>query len=113
MMVLPIIRIIGLSIPLMQIQPLYWFPVVAVPLFAALYTIMKNQGLTRKHIGLIWGNKKFQFLIALTGIILGKTEYIILKPKPLISALNPVTLILASIILIISTGLARNLFSGV
>ena len=62
MMVLPMIRIIGLSIPLMQIQPLYWFPIIAVPLFAAVYTIMKSQGLTRKHVGLIWGNKKVQFL---------------------------------------------------
>ena len=114
MMVLPLIRIIGLTIPLMQIQPLYWFPVVSVPLFAAVYTIMKSQGLTRKHIGLIWGNKKLQLLIALSGIILGTIEYTILKPAPLIPALNPVTLISASIILIISTGLAEELlFRGI
>lgn len=114
MMALPMIRIIGLSIPLMQIQPLYWFPIIAVPLFAAAYTIMKNQGLTRQHIGLIWGNKKVQFLIALTGIFLGIIEYIILQPKPLIAVLNPVNLITASIILIISTGLAEELlFRGI
>jgi membrane protease YdiL (CAAX protease family) len=114
MMALPMIRIIGLSIPLMQIQPLYWFPIIAVPLFGAVYTIMKNQGLTRQHIGLIWGNKKVQFLIALTGIFLGTIEYIILQPKPLIAVLNPVNLIIASIILIISTGLAEELlFRGI
>jgi len=95
MMVLPMIRIIGLSIPLMQIQPLYWFPIIAVPLFAAVYTIMKSQGLTRKHVGLIWGNKKIQLLVALTGIFLGTLEYVILQPKPLIATLNPVTLITA------------------
>lgn len=114
MMALPMIRIIGLSIPLMQIKPLYWFPIIAVPLFAATYTIMKNQGLTRQHIGLIWGNKKVQLLIALTGIFLGTIEYIILQPKPLIAVLNPVNLITASIILIISTGLAEELlFRGI
>ncbi|MTK64294.1 MAG: tetratricopeptide repeat protein [Methanobacterium sp.] len=114
MMALPMIRIIGLSIPLMQIQPLYWFPIIALPLFAAAYTIMKNQGLTRQHIGLIWGNKKVQFLIALTGIFLGTIEYIILQPKPLIGVFNPVNLITASIILIISTGLAEELlFRGI
>ncbi len=114
MMALPMIRIIGLSIPLMQIQPLYWFPIIAVPLFAAAYTIMKNQGLTRQHIGLIWGNKKVQFLIALTGIFLGTIEYIILQPKPLIAVLDPINLITASIILIISTGLAEELlFRGI
>jgi membrane protease YdiL (CAAX protease family) len=114
MMVLPLIRIIGLSIPLMQIQPLYWFPIIAVPLFAAVYTIMKAQGLTRKHVGLVWGNKKLQFLIALSGIFLGTIEYTILQPKPLIAVLDPVTLISASIILIISTGLAEELlFRGI
>ncbi len=114
MMVLPLIRIIGLSLPLMQVQPLYWFPVVAVPLFAAVYTIMKSQGLSRRHVGLIWGNKKIQFLIALSGILLGTIEFLILKPAPLIAVLNPVTLISASIILIISTGLAEELlFRGI
>jgi membrane protease YdiL (CAAX protease family) len=114
MMALPMIRIIGLSIPLMQIQPLYWFPIIAVPLFAAVYTIMKNQGLTRQHIGFVWGNKKVQFLIALTGIFLGTIEYIILQPKPLIAVLDPINLITASIILIISTGLAEELlFRGI
>ena len=114
MMVLPMIRIVGLSIPLMQVQPFYWFPVIAVPLFAASYTIMKSQGLTRSHIGLIWGNKKVQLLIALTGIFLGTMEYMILQPKPLIATLNPTTLIIASIILTISTGLAEELlFRGI
>lgn len=114
MMALPMIRIIGLSIPLMQIQPLYWFPIIAIPLFAATYTIMKSQGLTKEHIGLIWGNKAVQLLIALTGIILGTVEYIILQPKPLIGIFNPVNLITASIILIISTGLAEELlFRGI
>ena len=114
MMILPMIRIIGLSIPLMQIQPLYWFPIIAVPLFAAVYTIMKSQGLSRKHVGLIWGNKKVQFLVALTGILLGTIEYTILQPKPLIAVLDPVNLITASIILIISTGFAEELlFRGI
>jgi CAAX protease family protein len=114
MMILPIIRIIGLSIPLMQVQPLYWFPIIAVPLFASVYTIMKIQGLSRRHVGLIWGNKKIQFLIAITGVLLGTVEYMILQPTVLIAVLNPVTLISASIILIISTGFAEELlFRGI
>ena len=114
MMILPMIRIIGLTIPLMQIPTLYWFPIVAIPLFAAVYTIMKIQGLTRKHVGLVWGNKKVQLLVGLTGIFLGTIEFIILQPKPLIATLTPVTLITASIILIISTGLAEELlFRGI
>jgi membrane protease YdiL (CAAX protease family) len=75
---------------------------------------MKSQGLTRKHVGLIWGNKKIQFLVALTGILLGTIEYTILQPKPLIAVFDPLTLITGSIILIISTGFAEELlFRGI
>lgn len=114
MMALPIIRIIGLSIPLMQIQPLYWFPIISIPLFAAAYTIMRSQGLSLKNVGFVWGNIPVQFLIATSGIFLGTLEYIILQPKPLIGTLDVQNLIAASIILIISTGLAEEvLFRGI
>ena len=114
MMALPIIRIIGLSIPLLQIPPLYWFPIIAVPLFATSYTIIRAQGLSRRDVGLILGNIPVQFLIAITGIFLGTFEYLILQPKPLIPTQNLETLLFASIILIISTGLAEELlFRGI
>lgn len=114
MMALPIIRIIGLSIPLIQIEPLYWFLIVSIPLFAASYTIMKSQGLTLKNVGFIWGNIPLQILIAATGIILGTVEYLILIPKPLIGTFNLENLLFASVILIISTGLAEEiLFRGI
>lgn len=114
MMALPIIRIIGLSIPLMQIQPLYWFPIIAIPLFASAYTIMKSQGLSLKNAGFIWGNLPVQLAIALTGVFLGTLEYLILQPKPLIGTFNLTNLLFASVILIISTGLAEEvLFRGI
>lgn len=114
MMALPIIRIIGLSIPLMQIQPLYWFPIISVPLFAASFTIMRSQGLSFKNMGFIWGNIPVQLAIALTGVLLGTIEFVILQPKPLIATLNITNLLFASVILIISTGLAEEmLFRGI
>ncbi len=114
MMALPIIRIIGLSIPLLQIPTLYWFPIIAIPLFATSYTIIRAQGLSRRNVGLIWGNIPLQLLIGSTGILLGCIEYTILQPKPLIPVLNIETLIFASIILIISTGFAEELlFRGI
>jgi len=114
MMALPIIRIIGLSIPLLQIPTLYWFPIIAIPLFATSYTIIKSQGLNRRNVGLIWGNLPLQLLIASTGVLLGCIEYTILQPKPLIATLNLETLLISSIILIISTGFAEELlFRGI
>lgn len=114
MMALPIIRIVGLSIPLMQVQALYWFPIIAIPLFAASYTIMRSQGLSRENIGLIMGNIPIQFLIAITGLFLGVIEYWILHPKPLIAEFTFLSVFIAGLILIVSTGLAEELlFRGI
>ncbi|MBM4240664.1 MAG: tetratricopeptide repeat protein [Euryarchaeota archaeon] len=109
MMVLPMIRIIGLSIPIMQVKPLYWFPIISIPLFAASFVIMKTQRINRERVGLILGNIKVQLAIASTGIILGVIEYFILKPKPLIPIFNLQWLLLGTAIIIISTGLAEEL----
>ena len=114
MMALPMIRIIGLSIPIMQIKPLYWFPIIAIPLFAASYTLIRAQNLTRKKIGLVLGNIPLQLIIALSGVILGFTEYLILKPAPLISTLSVETVLFGAVILTISTGFAEELlFRGI
>ena len=114
MMVLPMIRIIGLSIPLMQIPTLYWFPIIAVPLFAASYTLIRAQKLTLKKVGLVLGNIPLQLIIALSGVLLGFTEYLILKPAPLISVFSVETVLFGAVILTIATGLAEELlFRGI
>ena len=114
MMILPMIRIIGLTIPLMQVSELYWFPVIAVPLFAASFVLIRSQKLTRKKVGLVLGKIPIQLTIALSGIILGFIEYLILKPQPLISSFNLEAVLVGALILIISTGLAEELlFRGI
>ncbi len=113
MMILPMIRIIGLSIP-MQVPQLYWFPVIAVPFLAASFTLMRTQKFTRKKVGLTLGNIPVQLVIALSGVILGFTEYLILKPQPLISSFTIETVLFGGIILLISTGFAEELlFRGI
>ena len=114
MMILPMIRIIGLTIPLIQVNELYWFPIISVPLFAASFTLMRSQKLTRKNVGLVLGKIPVQLTIALSGIILGFTEYLILKPQPLISSFNLESVLFASVIIVISTGFAEELlFRGI
>ena len=114
MMILPMIRIIGLTIPLMQVTELYWFPVIAVPLFAASFVLMRSQRLTRKNVGLILGKIPIQLIISLSGVLLGFTEYLILRPNPLIFSFNLETVLFGALILIISTGFAEELlFRGI
>ena len=114
MMALPMIRIIGLSIPIMQIEPLYWFPIIAIPLFAASFTLIRAQKLTRKKIGLVLGNVPLQLTIALSGVLLGFTEYLILKPAPLISTFSIESVLFGAVLLTIGTGFAEELlFRGI
>lgn len=114
MMVLPIIRIIGLTMPLMNIPTLYLFPIIAIPLFASSIAFMKIQGMNRKRVGLIIGNLKVQIIIALTGPFLGFIEYNILHPLPLIHNFDITNLLFGIIVLTISTGLAEELlFRGI
>lgn len=118
LMPIPIIRIVGLSIPMMQIKPLYWFPIVAIPLFAASIVIMRRQKLTLKDVGVFMGeyrdNYRVQFFIALTGFFTGILEFFILRPDPLIPQFTPVLLIGGFIVLLLSTGLAEELlFRGI
>lgn len=118
MMPIPIIRIVGLSIPMMQIKPLYWFPIVAIPLFAASIVIMRRQNLSLKDVGVFMGdyrdNYRVQFFIALTGFFTGIIEFFILRPDPLIAQFTPALLIGGFIVLLLSTGLAEELlFRGI
>lgn len=114
MMVLPMIRIVGLSLPIMQIPPLYWFLVISIPLFAASYVLIREQRLNRKKVGLILGNIPVQLIIGLSGLLLGFIEFLILKPQPLISTFSLVPLVTGIIIITISTGLAEELlFRGI
>lgn len=114
MMILPMIRIIGLTVPLAQIEPLYWFIIISVPLFAATITFVKIQNITREDLGLVKGNIPVQLAIVASGFVLGFIEYEVLTPAPLIPRFDLLMVIYASIILIIGTGLAEELlFRGV
>lgn len=109
MVIVPMIRVVGLSVPILNIEPIYWYVLVSVALFAAGIILIKNQNLSRKSVGLVFGNIPVQLTVALTGLAFGYIEYQILKPNPLISSFTIETALLAAFILILSTGLAEEL----
>jgi membrane protease YdiL (CAAX protease family) len=113
MMILPMIRVMAL-IPLMQIEPLYWFIIISIPLFAAAFILIRIQGISRRRAGLIWGNIPLQLLIASSGLILGYIEFNILHPLPMIHIFNLENVLLGSLIILIGTGLAEEIiFRGI
>lgn len=114
MMILPLIRIIRLALPVAHANLLYLFFVIAFILFITSITIIRVQRLNREKVGLILGNIPVQLVIASSGVLLGFIEYMILKPQPLISSFTLEGVLLASVILVISTGFAEELlFRGI
>ena len=114
MILVPSIRIMSLSIPVTGIKPLYWLAIITVPVLAACFFLIRSQNISRRRVGLKLGNLPLQLGVGFSGLALGFIEYLILKPTALIPSLNIATLILASIIIILSTGLTEELiFRGI
>jgi len=111
---LPLIRIMSLSIPVMELKPLYWLAIMAVPIMAAIWILMQSQNIDKETVGLTTGNLPLQLLIGLTGLGFGFVEYLILQPAALIPDLNPVNIIFGGLIVILSTGLMEEMvFRGI
>lgn len=124
LMVVPTIRIIGLFLPILQINPILWLPIIAIPIFISCIVIMRNQKLSLKDVGLSWGRLiwnginlggiSIQLIIGFTGVLTGIWEYFILRPDPLIQQFTPTLIIGTGLILLISAGLAEELlFRGI
>ncbi len=110
----PMIRLLSLSMPLINFPQIYWYAIIAVPLLIAVYMLMKKLGYTRNDVGLNFHKLPYQILIALFGVPLGIAEYYILKPVPLISSFSWQSLILPALILLVCTGFVEELcFRGV
>jgi len=110
----PLIRIMGMSMPLVRISPVYWYLAISIPLFAATAFVVQLTGLKSRDIGLAVGNLPVQILVALIGVPLGLIEYTILKPAPLVVEMTWQQIWLPALILLICTGFLEELiFRGV
>lgn len=111
---MPLIRIISLSLPLIDFSLSYWFLYTSIPLFASAIVVMRIGNLTLKDVGLTASGLPLQLAIGLIGIPLGYIEYLILKPEPLILELTWQQLWWPALIILISTGLLEELvFRGI
>ncbi|MHB1043814.1 MAG: CPBP family intramembrane glutamic endopeptidase [Eubacteriales bacterium] len=110
----PLIRIMALAMPLVQVPPIYWYLVISIPLFAAAYSVVRVAGLKPGEIGLVAGKLPLQISLGLAGIPLGLIEYLILKPAPLAAGPTLDQIWLPSLVLMFSTGFLEELiFRGV
>jgi hypothetical protein len=85
---IPLIRIISLSLPMADISRIWQFPIIYLPLLAAVIVLIRLLGYKPKDIGIRFGFLPVQLMIGLVGIGLGIIEYFLLTPEPLVNELT-------------------------
>lgn len=116
----PLIRLLSLSLPLVGFPMHVWWLTVSVPLFAATFIVIRLLGLswrdTGHHLGRgpIWFSLPVQYSIGCVGILFGVTEFIILRPAPMVESLAWAEIWLPIVVIMICTGYLEELvFRGV
>lgn len=110
----PLTRIMSLSMPLAQFSPIYWYLIIYPPLFLAAWVAMRRLNFTARETGLTARKLPWQLAVALTGIIFGVVEYLILRPEPLISELYWGEVLFPAFVLLVGTGFVEEfVFRGV
>lgn len=112
--IVPLIRLVTLSLPLDRLTPIYQYLLASVPVLIACLLAIRILELQPSDIGLTFRKTAVQGLVALTGIGFGLAEYYILRPEPLVSALTLSEILVPSIVLLIATGFVEELaFRGI
>ena len=110
----PLVRIISLSMPLVNIPQIWRYPVIYAPLLVAAVMVARILNLRAKDIGLSLGFFPVQLVVALSGLVFGVAEYFILKPGPEIVELTWQAMWLPALIFIACTGFVEEfIFRGV
>lgn len=110
----PLIRVMSLSLPLVRFPVVTWYALTALPLVTAAYLAANVLSLRRQDVGMTVGRWYVQFLVALPGIGFGVLEYLILRPRPLISELSLASAWFPALTLLVATGFAEEfIFRGV
>lgn len=110
LMLLPVLRLVNLSMPVFYDKTLYTFIFVYGPLAIPVAVIIMNQrkvleqiGISRKNIGV------YMILSIPLGFLVGLGEYLTIRPQSLIPDLTFESLLILSIIMIFFVGLVEEL----
>ena len=112
----PLIRIVSLTMPLGRFDQTYWFLTAGLPVFIAGVVIVATLGMRPKDIGLRLTRRgtHLQLLVVVFGLALGFAEYHILRPDALIDDLTLRQFIVPALVIMFATGfLEEFIFRGV
>lgn len=110
----PLIRLLSLGMPLINVPQLSWYPIVSIPLLIAVWIMLRHTQADGQKIGLCAGNLPLQLSLAGGGFGLGAIEYAILQPEPIVATLSLQSVWLPALVLLVFTGFTEELiFRGV
>jgi len=110
----PLIRILSLTMPLTQVPRLWWYPLIYLPLFITTVAAARVLDYKPRDIGISLGSWPAQILVALLGLGLGYLEYIILSPEPLVASFTWQAALLPALLIFVFTGVTEEfIFRGV
>lgn len=105
---LPLLRILSVTMPIRGIPHLYWYALVGTPVLIAAFQASRLLHLSRREIGLYLQSPLTQGLIAATGFPLGLIGFLLFRPVPLVENLSWPGFVLSSFILMVFTGLTEE-----
>lgn len=110
----PLVRIISLSMPLADIPQIWWYPIIYVPLIAGAAVVMRVLRYRRGEVGLTLWRLPVQLALGLSGILFGAIEYLILTPEPMIADFTWQAAWLPAVMLLVFIGFGEEfIFRGV
>ena len=110
----PLVRLVSLSMPLAGLPLIYWYLVTSVPLVVSALMVARAAGFSARQIGLTPRGLPIQLAVAGSGLLFGYAEYRLLGPDLLVQANTWAGLLFPALILLLCTGFVEELiFRGV
>ena len=110
----PLVRIISLCMPLVNIPQIWWYPIIYTPLLVTAIVVVRILGLRAREVGLNFSLFPVQLAVGLCGLLFGVVEYLILAPEPLVIELTWQEVWLPALIFLVCTGFVEEfIFRGV
>lgn len=111
---LPLMRMLSLTLPLAGLPRLAWYPAVWVPLLVATLIVIRRLRLSPAALGLRPGSLPLQLMLVGSGLWLGAAEYFLVEPPRLLANDSWEALTLSLLTLVIFGAVAEEfLFRGV
>ena len=110
----PLVRIISLSMPLANIPEIWQYPIIYAPLLVAAVMVVRILNFRAEDVGLSFRLFPVQLVVGLSGLLFGVAEYFILKPEPVVIELTWQEMWLPALIFLVCTGFVEEfIFRGV